>query len=121
MQGSKFFYKPCTSIITVGEESNHHFLKKEDFMIVLQTEHQKNLASRFADKGVCCDSTHGTNAYDFSLQTLLVVDEFGEGQPVGWCISNHENFDFVRLFFKHIKNSSGEMKPIWFMSDLGTS
>ena len=28
---------------------------------------------------ICVDSTHKTNAYDFKLVTLLVVDEYGEG------------------------------------------
>ena len=32
---------------------------------------------------ICIDATHGTNAYDFSLLTVLVVDEYGEGYPVG--------------------------------------
>ena len=32
--------------------------------------------------------THGTNSYDFNVTTILVVDEFGEGYPTAWCISN---------------------------------
>ena len=28
---------------------------------------------------LCVDSTHGTNGYDFTLITVLVVDEYGEG------------------------------------------
>jgi hypothetical protein len=28
------------------------------------------------------DPTHGTNAYDFNLITVLVMDGFGEGIPV---------------------------------------
>ena len=41
-------------------------------------------------KVVCVDATHGTNAYDFKLITLLVVDEYGEGFPCTWCITNIE-------------------------------
>ena len=94
-------------------------LKEQDFMIVLQTEHQKSLAQTFGGGGVCCDSTHGTNAYDFSLTSLLVVDEFGEGQPIGWCISNHETFEFMKLFCEKIMSNCGRIDPKWFMSDLG--
>ena len=68
---------------------------------------------------MCCDSTHGTNAYNFTLSTLLVVDEFGEGQPVGWMVANHENFDFLKIFFTKIAENSGKLDPKWFMSDLG--
>ena len=38
-----------------------------------------------------CHATHAqkkTNGYDFPLTTVVVVDEFGEGFPVAWCISN---------------------------------
>ena len=37
------------------------------------------------------DSTHGTNVYDFHLITILVLDDFGEGVPVGWMISKCED------------------------------
>ena len=61
-------------------------------MIVLQTELQQQLYMQFAFNGICLDTTHGTNMYDFLLTTIMVVDEFGEGQPVGWCLSNHESY-----------------------------
>ena len=53
---------------------------------------------KFAHKGVCRDSTHGTNAYEFILTTLLVRDEFGQGFPVGWCLSNQEDFTSMCIF-----------------------
>ena len=40
---------------------------------------------------VCVDGTHGTNGYDFTLITVMVIDEYGEGFPVAWCISNRED------------------------------
>jgi len=86
-------------------------LKKEDFIIIIQTEHQKMLASKFGNLGVCCDSTHGTNAYDFTLTTLLVVDEFGEGQPIGWCIANHEDYNFMKFFFSTLSQNNGKLSP----------
>ena len=41
--------------------------------------------------GTFIDSTHRTNVYDFFLVTILVLDDFGEGVPVGWTISNHKD------------------------------
>ncbi|XP_065677422.1 uncharacterized protein LOC124808593 [Hydra vulgaris] len=79
--------------------------KESDFIIIMQTEHQKKMLQQFGKNGVCIDSTHGTNAYDFLLTSMLVVDELGEGQPVGWCIAN-----------KH----SGSFCPKWIMSDLAS-
>ena len=39
------------------EEENVHV---DDFIVVVQTEFQRHLMQKFANKGICCDSTHGT-------------------------------------------------------------
>lgn len=87
-------------------------------MVILQSPTQKPLAQKFAQNGVCCDATHGTTGYDFKLTTLLVIDEFGEGVPVAWCLSNHEDFTHMCVFFKIIKRNCGILCPKWFMSDI---
>ena len=46
------------------------------------------MCQKLGGNAVCIDSTHGTNIYDFKLVTMLVVDEYGEGIPVGWMIFN---------------------------------
>ena len=68
-------------------------LKLEDFVIVLQTHMQAEIMlKKFVEgKVVCVDATHGTNAYNFSLVTLLVEDEYGEGFPVAWRTANKED------------------------------
>jgi hypothetical protein len=89
-----------------------------DFIVILQSPFQKTLAQKFAHKGVCCDATHGTTGYDFKLTTLLVIDEFGQGVPVVWCLSNNEDFTHMCVFFKMIKRNCGRLDPQWFMSDI---
>ena len=91
---------------------------KEDFFIVVQSPLQKQMFETFAHKGVCCDSTHGTNAYDFSLSTVLVIDDFGQGFPVAWCLSSHEDFTTMTLIFNEIKKNCGIVKSEFFMSDM---
>ena len=49
--------------------------------------------AKFGKKRVCIDGTHGTNA-----NTIMVVDEFGSGFPVAWCLSNHEDTTFMSIF-----------------------
>lgn len=44
------------------------------------------------------EEEHGTNQYDFILTTLLVVDEFGEGIPTAWMLSNILE---IRYTFQH--------------------
>ena len=76
------------------------------------------MLQQFGSNGVCCDSTHGTNAYDFSLTTLLVSDEFGKGFPVAWCLSNHEDFTTMLTFFNELKKNCGVLRSKFFMSDM---
>ena len=79
---------------------------------------QRHMLQQFGGRGVCCDSTHGTNAYNFTLTTLLVIDEFGQGFPVGWCLSNHEDFSPMCIFFRELQRSSGSIASGFFMSDM---
>lgn len=84
-----------------GEQAQEDLdLLQEDFFIVIQIPFQKAMAQKFASKGVCIDSTHGTTGYDFLLTTVMVTVEYGEGLPVAWCLSKHE--DFTRVFFVQI-------------------
>ena len=64
-------------------DPQHPQFTREDFMVVIQTKAQRERAKRYGNDGLCCDATHGTTLYDFPLTTLLVIDEFGEGQPIG--------------------------------------
>ena len=63
-----------------------------DFMLVIQTQLQAKIIKKYSyGTVICIDSTHGTNGYDFTLITIVVIDVFGEGFPVAWCISNRED------------------------------
>ena len=66
---------------------------------------------------VCMDATHGTNMYDFNLITVLIIDEFGEGIPVAWAVSNREDVTLLVQFLRSIKNRTGPINSKWFMSD----
>ena len=107
------YYKPQ------GADDDKTGLKREDFLIVLQTPIQAEMLIKFAEgKVVCVDATHGTNAYDFKLITLLVVDEYGEGFPVAWCITNKEDRVVLIEFLSSVRTQCGMVRPLWFMSDM---
>ena len=56
--------------------------------------------------------------YDFKLITILVLDDFREGIPVAWAISNREDAIMLVEFMGAIKYRTGPLKPPhWFMSD----
>ena len=107
------YYKPQ------GADDNKTGLKREDFLIVLQTPIQAEVFIKFAEgKVVYVDATHGTNAYDFKVITLLVVDEYGEGFPVVWCITNKGDTAVLIEFLSSVCTRCGMVCPLWFMSDM---
>ena len=75
------------------------------------------MLKKFCCNAVCMDSTHKTNAYDFFLTTLLIIDDYGEGIPVGWMVSNKEEKLMIICFLQAIRKKSGVIHPHWFMSD----
>lgn len=97
MRMTKIAYNPVVYYKLQGDKDTEEKLGEDDFIIILQTQQQKYLLEKFGDKGVCCDSTHGTTGYDFGLTTLLVIDEFSEGVPAAWCLSNHEDYKFMKI------------------------
>ena len=60
--------------------SSYPSLPKESFVFAMQTEFQKDCYQQYATKILCVDATHGTNAYGFKLITVMVADEFGQGE-----------------------------------------
>lgn len=46
-----------------------------------------------------------------------MVDDHGEGLPVAWAISNHENLSTLLVFLYAVKAQNGDINPTIFMSD----
>ena len=92
-------------------------LAQDTFLLGIQTEYQCDAMRHFGNKLICMDSTHGTNLYDFLLISVIVIDEYGEGVPVAWAISNHEHTAVLVQFLEAIKSRTGELHPQIFMSD----
>jgi hypothetical protein len=47
-----------------------------------------------------------------------VIDDFGQGIPVAFCLSNHEDFTSMVIFFNEIKKRCGNIESQYFMSDM---
>ena len=94
-------------------------LEEKNFILAIQTEFQRDAMKLFAGNGrvVCVDATHGTNVYDFFLITVMVLDDYGEGVPVAWCISDREDTSLLSQFFKHLHERVGDIGLDYFMSD----
>ena len=56
------------------------------------------------DKCICKNATYGFNVmYAFMLISVLVIDEYGEGIPVTWAITNREDTTIIIQYMKAIK------------------
>ena len=53
------------------------------------------------------DSTHGTNAYQFLLISVMVLDDYGEGIPVAWALSNQEDTGTLIQYLTAVKERVG--------------
>lgn len=108
------FYKSQDSVIEDYPE-----LKKEDFLLMIMTDGQKELLENFGNDCVCIDGTHGLNGYGFELHTLLILDDIREGYPCAFFISNRSDAAVMKIFFKCIEEKIGyKIKPNVFMSDM---
>lgn len=106
------YYKPQ------GESSNYNsYFSKNDFCLIIMTKLQSELFLKFGNDKVCIDGTHGLNAYNFQLYSLVVTDEYGNGYPVAFCFSNKSDTALFKHYFQCIKNSIGNITVAVFMSD----
>ena len=113
-------YNPVVLFKQQGEVPNIscRYLKKDDFLLVIQTDFQRDMLCRHGKKGVCIDATYRINDYDFNLITLMVLDDFQEGIPTMWAISNREDKPVLVCTLNSIKDRCGAIEARWFMSDM---
>lgn len=64
------------------------------------------------------DATYRINDCDFNLITLLVLDDFQEGIPTAWALSNREDRPVLVNILNGIKQRCGSIEARWFMSDM---
>ena len=76
----------------------------EDFAVCIQTPFQATMMQKLGEgKIICIDLTHGTTGFNFSLVTIIVVDELGEGFSVGWCPPIEKMPLLYASFWKQLK------------------
>lgn len=110
-QNPVVLYKPQ------GVDDPSGILTKDDVCLVIMTSFQQMMLTEFGKEKICIDSTHGTNAYEFDLTTLLTVDEFGAGCPGAFCLSNRKDCTMWKYFFTSVFEKIGPVETSVFMSD----
>ena len=87
------------------------------FRVFICTEFQKAMLSMF---GSFCllDSVHSVIRNGMNQLTLMVIDEFGRGVPVGFALVSNEDFESWRNFLKFcFKRAGRDPKQTATMSD----
>ncbi|KAF6213970.1 hypothetical protein GE061_011699 [Apolygus lucorum] len=104
------------------QDSHNEVLKREDFFLVISSEHQLDMLKRFGSKCISIDGTHELNAYGFELTTILVLDDLNEGYPGAFLISNRSDGQAMQLFFEVMAEAIGNgLQTEIFMSDMAES
>ena len=93
-------------------------LETHDFLLVMQTEFQRDMFCKYAHNVVCMDATYKTNDYEFNLITLMVLDDYQEGIPTLWALSNREDKSVLLYILEALKERCGVVSTNWFMSDM---
>lgn len=115
--GSILFYKPQQCI----SEKYPNF-EYEDFALIIMTDGQRELLSKFGNDCICVDGTHGLNGYGFELHTILILDDLREGYPCAFFISNRNDTEALKKCFSCVKEDRDDkIKPKVFMSDMADS
>ena len=101
-----------------GKICSEFNLMEQDVCLIIMDKVQSNFFQKFGTKFIAIDSTHGLNAYDFELTTILSIDEFHEGIPLAFMFSNRKDSLINQIFFQKIRDNVGTIKTDIFMSDI---
>ena len=81
-------------------------LTKQDFCLIVMNTFQRQMLRSFPSI-ITVDGTHGLNAYDFEMTTLMVINKFHHGFPVATMFSNRKDTIIQTIFFTYIKDTVG--------------
>lgn len=110
-------YCPVLLYKNQGDDDPENKLLKEDFVLIIMTEHQQLMLSKFGGDKICTDGTHGTNNYYYQLYTLMVIDEYAKGVAGAFMISNRADQLVFEIYYSAIRSKCGVIICTVFMSD----
>lgn len=112
----KLDFNPVCHFKKHGEA--HPMLETNDFLLILMTKIQAKALREFGNGLVGVKSTPGTKQYNFSLTTVLVVDDHEEPFPAAFLISNRTDETVLKILFSEISAKiDALLSPKIFLSD----
>lgn len=114
--------KNAESILFYKKQGDEHAIfKNEDFVLVIMKPEQEQKLKKFGSYVICLDGSHGTNMYDFLLHSLFIIDEYEEGYPACFMITNRNDEIVFNQMFSCIKNKVGLIITKVFLTDMQLS
>lgn len=103
--------------------------RQTSMLVVIATPFQlQSLATHGKNGTICMDSTHGTAGYGYLLTSIVVVDDFGNGVPVAFCLSSNSSEAEWKTFLEEVKKAisklyggDGRIKAKTLMTDMDNS
>jgi hypothetical protein len=114
----------CDSVIRFYKgqgqlDSPYCELRTEDFLLIIMNDAQLETLKKNGSDCICIDSTHGLNAYNFELTTLMVLDELRQGFPCLFVFSNRSDNVVFKIVFTVLRQALGvSATSRVFMSDM---
>ncbi|KAJ8930932.1 hypothetical protein NQ314_016231 [Rhamnusium bicolor] len=100
-------------------DGDYRELLENDFLLVIMNDGQLEALKKYGSDCLCIDGTHGLNAYNFQLTTLMVLDDLRQGFPCMFAFSNRSDTYVMTVIFNVIKKLlCKEISPKIFMSDM---
>ncbi|KAF7372258.1 SWIM-type domain-containing protein [Mycena venus] len=88
------------------------------FLLVIQTDWQRQIFSKYGHRLVCIDATHNVTMYEnLNLTTLVVRDKWGYGVPVSWMLASNGTEETITYFLKVNRLRSPSTIPRRIISD----
>ena len=95
-------------------------LDEKQFFMVLMNDFQMEMVKNFnrqKERVITMDATFGLNNKKVLLITLMMIDEYGNGVPLAFCLSEHENESTIAAFLNCVFKLVGKINCEFFMSD----
>lgn len=107
-------YKPQGELLPLYPK-----LKEEDFILIIANNAQLEYLSIYGNDCVCVDETQEMNSHNFSLITIMVLDDLRQALPCGFMFSNRRDPRTIEIFYTIIKiNLTSPIVPRIFISNM---
>jgi len=122
---SRYHENDITSVEKMASMPEFHFLFLVDegegdnrkYCVGICTDFQAAMLTKFGES-IFLDTVHSVTSTGLYQLTIVVVDEFGKGLPVAFCMSNRETGEVWKLFLeKAFERAGRDISNTVVMSD----